>query len=129
MRKFKSMVDTPERLAEFKRAYNILDDVEVRYCLESWVILSRGEERVVIPLVAIIKGGVRILMSVLLTNFLRHFKVCPNQCTPNVFRVVISVDELNKSLGLKLAEHDINYKYSFQDNKTSEFTSKSSSGR
>ena len=80
---------------------------------------SRGEGRVVIPLVAIVEGGVRIPMSDLLTNFLRHFKVCLDQCTPNVFRIVNSVDTLNKKLGLKLTEHDINYVYSFQDSNTS----------
>ena len=121
MGKFRSMVDTPKRLAEFKRAYNIVEDVEVRYCPEFEVILLRGEERVVIPLVAFIEGGVKIPISALLTNFLRHFKVCPDQCTPNVFRVVGSVNELNKRLGLILTEHDINYIYSFQDSKISRF--------
>ena len=71
------MVDTPKRLAKFRR-----------YCKEFEAILSRGEGRMVIPLVAIIEGGVRIPMSDLLNNFLRHFKVCPNQCTLNVFRIV-----------------------------------------
>lgn len=89
------MVDTFERLAEFRKAYNIPDDVEVRYCPKSEVILSRGKDKVVIPLVTIVEGGVRIPMSDLLTNFLRHFKVFLNQCTPNVFRVVSSVDVLN----------------------------------
>lgn len=51
------MVDTPKRLVNFKKAYNIPDDVEMRYCSDSEVILSRGEDRVVIPLVAIIEGG------------------------------------------------------------------------
>ena len=37
---------------------------------------------------------------------------------PNVFRIVSSVDTLNKKLGLKLATHNINYSYSFQDSKT-----------
>ena len=121
MGKFKPMVDTPERLAEFRNTYNIPDDVEVRYCPKSEVILSRGQDRVVIPLVAIVEGGVRIPMSDLLANFLRHFKVCPDQCTPNVFRIVSSVDALTKRLSLKLTEHDINHIYSFQDNKTSRF--------
>ena len=58
-------------------------------------------------------------MNDLLTNFLRHFKVCTDQCTPNVFRIISSVDTLNKRLELNLTEHDINYVYSFQDNKTS----------
>ena len=121
MGKFKPMVDTHESLRKFRRKYNFPEDVEVRYCPKSETILSKGEGRVVIPLVAIVEGGFRIPMSDLLTNFLRHFKVCPDQCTPNVFRIVNSVDTLNKKLGLKLTEHDINYIYSFQDSKTSKF--------
>ena len=57
MRKFKSMVDTPESLREFRRKYNFPEDVEVRYCSESEAILSRGEGKVVIPLVVIVEGG------------------------------------------------------------------------
>lgn len=102
---------TPERLAKFRKTYNIPDDVEVRYCLESEVILLRREDRVVIPIVAVVEGGVRIPMSDLLTNFLRHFKVCLDQYTLDVFRVVSSVDTLNKRLDLKLTKHDINYLY------------------
>lgn len=126
MGKFKSMVDTLERLVEFKRPYEIPEDVEVSYCPESEVEFSRGEGRVIIPLVAFVKGEVRIPMSRLLTNFLRHFKVFPDQCTPNVFRVVSNVNELNQRLGLNLIEHDINYVYSFQDSKTSRFYYKTS---
>ena len=54
MEKFKSVVGTPKRLVEFRRKYNLPDDVEVSYCLESEAILSRGEGRAVIPLVAIV---------------------------------------------------------------------------
>lgn len=113
MGKFRPMVDSPKSFREFRRKYNFPEDVEVRYCSESKAILSRGEGKVVIPLVVIVEGGVRIPMSGLLTNFLRHFKVCTNQCTPNIFRIVSSVDALNKKLGLRLIEHDINYIYSF----------------
>ena len=60
-------------------------------------------------------------MSDLLTNFLCHFKVYPDQCTPNIFRIVSSVNSFNKRLRLKLTEHDINFIYSFQDSKTSGF--------
>ena len=50
MGKIKSMVDTPKSVREFRRKYNFLEDVEVRYCPEFEVILSRGEGRVVILL-------------------------------------------------------------------------------
>ena len=115
------MVDSPKSLKDFRRKYNFLDDVKVRYRPKSEAILSRGKGRVIIPLVAIVEGGVRIPMSDLLTNFLRHFKVCLDQCTPNMFRIVNSVDTLNKKLKLKLTKHNINYVYSFQDSKTSKY--------
>ena len=57
-------------------------------------------------------------MSNLLTIFLRHFKVYLDQCTPKTFRVVSSIAELHRRLGLSLTEHDINYVYGFQDSKT-----------
>lgn len=103
------MVDTPRRLVEFGRKYNFLEDVEMSHCLKSKAILSRKEGRVVIPLGAIVEGGVRIPMTDLLTNFLHRFKVYLDQCTPNIFRIVSSVDNLKKRLRLKLTEHEINY--------------------
>ena len=115
------MVDTFEKLAEFRRKYNFPEDVEVRYCSEDEAILSKGEDKVVLPLVAVVEGGVRIPMCDLLTNFLHYFKVYPNQCILNVFRIISSVDNLNKRLRLNLTEHDINYMYSFQDSKTSRY--------
>lgn len=57
-------------------------------------------------------------MSGLLTNFLRHFKVYPDQCSPKTFRVVSSIAELNRRLSLSFTKHDINYVYGFQDSKT-----------
>ena len=51
MGKFKPMVDSPERLVEFKRAYGILDDIGVSYCPKLEVDFVKGEGRVVIPLV------------------------------------------------------------------------------
>ena len=64
------MVNTPKSLKEFRRKYNFPEDVEVKYCPKSEVILSQGEGKVVISLVAIVEGGVRIRMSDLLTNIL-----------------------------------------------------------
>ena len=60
-------------------------------------------------------------MSKLLTNFLRHFKICLDQCTPNIFRVVSSVAKLSRRLRLNLTEHDINWIKNCQDNTTSGF--------
>ena len=111
------MVDTFERLVEFRRVYEIPENVGLSYCPESEVEFLRGKGRGITPLVAFVVGGgggrFIILLNKLLTDFLRNFKVCPNQCTPNVFRVVNSVVELNRRLGLSLTEHEINHVYSF----------------
>ena len=47
--------------------------------------------------------------------------LCLDQCTPNIFRQVSSVAELNKRFSLNLIKDDINFVYSFQDNKISSF--------
>lgn len=54
-------------------------------------------------------------MNDLLINYLRYFKLCSDQITPNVFQVVNAIDTLNKQLGLKLTIHDINYIYNLQN--------------
>lgn len=116
MGKSKSMVDTFERLVEFWGVYEIPENVRLSYCPEFEVEFSRGEGKGIIPLVTFVKGGggvVRIPLNKLLTDCLRNFKVCPDQYTPNIFRVVNSVVELNRRLDLSLAEHEINHVYSF----------------
>lgn len=104
------MVDSLERLVKFWRIYGILDDVGLSYCPESKVDFVMVEGRVVITLVAFAGGGgVRIPMSKILTNFLKHFMLCPDQCTRNIFRQVNSVAKLNMRLSLNLIEDDINF--------------------
>lgn len=124
---FRSMVDTLEGLVEFRRLYEIPNNVGASYCPESKVDFQRGEGRVVIPLVAFV-GGVRIPISDLSRNFFRNFKVCLDQCTPNIFRVISCVVKLKKRLNLSLIEHDINFVYSFQDSRTSGFYLKTQHG-
>lgn len=66
--KFRSMVNALESLVEFRRLYEIPNNVGVSYCPESKVGFRRGEGRVIIPLVAF-AGRVRIPMSDLSRNF------------------------------------------------------------
>ena len=50
----------------------------VSYYPKSKVDFVEGEGKVVIPLVVFVKGEVKIPISNLLTNFLRHFNICPD---------------------------------------------------
>ena len=44
-------------------------------------------------------------------NYLINHKLCPHQCTPNMFRILGYVDALNEHLRLGLTWHDVVYMY------------------
>ena len=61
-----------------------------------------------IPMIAFIEGGMRILMRSVMRDYLRHFRLAPTQCAVNVFRILGCVDALNEKMGLRLTHHDVN---------------------
>ena len=44
-------------------------------------------------------------------DYLINHRLCPHQCTPNLFRVLDSVDALDEQMGLKLTWHDVVHMY------------------
>ena len=50
----------------------------------------------------------RIPMDGVIRDFLNFFKICPTQCSPNLFWVVNSVARLNEKMGVALTHHDNN---------------------
>ena len=74
----------------------------------------RQESVVVIPIIAFIEGGMRIPLSRVTRDYLITHRLCPTQCTPNVFRFLGSVDALNKKMGVNLTHHDVNWVYNRQ---------------
>ena len=63
-------------------------------------------------MIAFIEGGMTILMGTIIRNYLRFFRLSPTQCAPNMFRVLGSVEALNKRMNLGLTHHDVNWVYS-----------------
>ena len=53
-------------------------------------------------MVAIIEGGVRFPLYPHLVEFFNYFNLAPTQVSPNIFRIVMGVVELNSQLGLLL---------------------------
>ena len=95
MGRFAKLVDTPKGMAAFREKYRILDNVELKHCeLGEWLV-SKPPEVVVIPMIAFIKGRMRILMGRVTRDFLINFRICRTQCLLNLFRVLDSVDMLN----------------------------------
>ena len=91
------LLNTEVSLANFRQAFNILEDVNVAYCHESEIALHRrsGSNTTFFPLMTILEGGVRFPMDPLLLNTLRFYGLCPDQLPPNFFRVASCVSRLN----------------------------------
>jgi hypothetical protein len=121
MGKFAKLVDTEEKIVEFKKRYGIPEDVHIRYVPFGDLALVLNQD-LVLPMVAIIEGGVRIPMHTFLLQFLAHFRLAPIQCAPNVFRIVIGTAVLMEKLGLDLTVHDITYVYSLQATGKDQYT-------
>ena len=79
----------------------------------------------VIPIIAFIEGGMTISTGTLTRNFLRFFRISPTQCAPNTFRVLGSIEALNKRMNLNLTHHDVNWIYNLQNLKGQEYYLKS----
>ena len=81
------------------------------YCpLGEWHAL-RKEGEVIIPMIAFIEKGMRLPMGKVTRNYLIVHKICPHQCAANLFKVLGSVDALNKQIGLGLTWHDVVWMY------------------
>ena len=65
-------------------------------------------------MIAFIEGGMRISMGRVTRDFLIAQRLCPTQCFPNMFRILGSVDALNKKMGVSLTHHDVKWVYNCQ---------------
>ena len=111
MGRFASLVDTPKGIKRFKARYNILVEVSIRHCFQREWHALRSEREVVIPMIAFIEGGIRIPMDRVTKDFLIAHRLCLTQCSPNMFRILGSVDSLNEKMVVNLTHHDVNWAY------------------
>ena len=77
MGKFKHLVDSEEGMKNFRTKYNILPNVGIRYTAQGEWFYERKTGEVVIPMIALIEGGMTIPMGILTRNFLRFFRLSP----------------------------------------------------
>ena len=82
---------------------------------------------VIIPMIAFIEGGMTLPMGRITRDYLINHRICPHQCAPNLFRVLVSVDALNKYLRLGLTWHDVVHMYECHSLKNARFYLKSQS--
>ena len=111
MGRFECLVSTPALIELFKEKYHISQEVVVRHCTTKGVEFYRKVGDVVIPMIAFIEGGITIPMGRITRDYLCAHRLCPYQCAPNFFRVLGSIDALDRHLGLGLTWHDVAHLY------------------
>ena len=78
MGRFAHLVDSPAGMEGFKALYHIPWSVSLQYCsLGEW-LTHRNEGEVVIPMIAFIKGGMRLPMGNVTKDYLIPHRLCPH---------------------------------------------------
>ncbi|GMP57813.1 hypothetical protein CsSME_00021732 [Camellia sinensis var. sinensis] len=116
MGKYRFMVSSPGALAEFRREYNIPDDVHPELAKKGdtpWGELDKCPFTVV----SIMEGGLRFPVQSLICEFLRQTRLCPTQVSNNTYKIINGVAELNRLLGLNLGLAEIFHQYTLSKNK------------
>ena len=62
-------------------------------------------------MITFIEGKMRIPMGRSTRDFLIAHRLYLTQCSPNVFRILGSVDALNEKMGINFTHHDVNWVY------------------
>ena len=111
MGRFKHLVDSSASMEGFRAKYHIPQGVGLQYCTPDQILTNRGEGEVVILMIAFIEGGMTLPMGTITRNYLLNHRLYTHQCTPNLFRVLGSVDALNDHMNLGFTWYDVVHMY------------------
>ena len=111
----------------FKDKYHIPQEISLRHCPPKGLAFDQEMGEVIIPMIAFIEGGMTLPMGRITRDYLRNHMLCPQQCAPNLFRILGSVDALNRHLGLGLTWLDVVHLYEGHKQKGARFYLKSRS--
>ena len=111
MGRFEHLVKTLALIKSFKEKYHIPQEVSIRHYTTEGVEFDRKVGEVVISMIAFIEGDMTIPMGRITRDYLRAHRLCPQQCAPNFFRVLGSIDVLDRHLELGLTWYDVTHLY------------------
>uniref|UniRef100_A0A2N9FK01 Uncharacterized protein n=1 Tax=Fagus sylvatica TaxID=28930 RepID=A0A2N9FK01_FAGSY len=85
--KLAMLVNTEESMMRFRLLYQIPPSVSLTYCnSDNFPVINRGE--ILIPIMAIVEGGVRFPLHEFLIDFLQTVNATPSQISVNTFRII-----------------------------------------
>ena len=83
----------------------------LRYCSTEQIVTNREVGEVIILIIAFIEGETTLPMGRITRDYLINHRLCPHQCTLNMFRILGCVDALNEHLQVGLTWHDVVHMY------------------
>ena len=125
MGRFERLVKSPALIEIFKDKYHIPQEVSLQYCSSKGLAFDREVGEVIIAMIPFIEGGMTIPMGRITRDYLRSHRLCPQQCTPNFFRILGAIDALDRHLGLGLTWYDVVHLYEGHQQKGAGFYLKS----
>ena len=120
-------MDFPLKIELFKEKYHIPREVGLRYCFTKQIITDKETREVIIPIIAFIEDGMTLPMGTITRDYLIAHRLCPHQCSPNMFRILGCVDAFNELLQLGLTWHDVVHMYELHSQANGGFYLKSRS--
>ena len=111
MGRFQRLVKNTALIELFKEKYHIPQEVSIRYCSPKGLAFDQEVGEVIIPMITFIEGGMIIPMGRITRDYLHAHRLSPQQCAPNIFRVLGAIDTLDRHLGLGLTWYDVAHLY------------------
>lgn len=110
--KLAHLVNTEERMNEFRLKYHVSFDVILKYySCDDLHLLNRDE--IIIPVMVVVEEGVRFPLHSLLIEFLQIVNASPCQIFIKKFHIIMGVVALHRLLEVNLTPKDILYVYQY----------------
>uniref|UniRef100_A0A2N9G9N8 Uncharacterized protein n=1 Tax=Fagus sylvatica TaxID=28930 RepID=A0A2N9G9N8_FAGSY len=107
------LVNTEESMARFRSLYQIPPSVSLTYCnSDDFPVINRDE--ILIPIMAIVEGGVRFPLHSFLIDFLQTVNATSSQISVNTFRIIMGVIAINRLLDVNLTIREVLAVYQYK---------------